>query len=137
MLVLLSVVAGPDYGFAAALGPGTVHVAPDDHHLEVAAKSVVITQADPVDGFRPSGTRLFQSLATVFGPRAIGVIMTGMGVDGVAGLRALRDAGGTCFAQDEATCDVFGMPAAAIAAGIVEQGTPLLAIAGRLVRETR
>jgi two-component system chemotaxis response regulator CheB len=110
-----------------------VYVAPDDRHLEVTRDHLVVAATPPVEGFRPSGTRLFSSLAEVFGPRAIGVIMTGMGHDGVAGLLEMRDAGSAVFAQDETSCDIFGMPGAAVAAGAVTITTPLTEIATRLV----
>ncbi len=110
-----------------------VYVAPDDRHLEVARDRLIVAASPPVEGFRPSGTRLLSSLAAVFGPRAIGVIMTGMGHDGVAGLLEMRDAGSAVFAQDEASCDIFGMPGAALKAGAVVTTTPLAEIPTRLV----
>lgn len=113
--------------------PGAVYVAPDDRHLEVTRDSLVVSSAAPVEGFRPSGTRLFSSLASVFGRNAVGVILTGMGRDGVTGLAELRDAGGAVFAQDEASSDIFGMPGAALEAGVVTETTPLSDIPPRLV----
>ncbi|HET9992405.1 MAG TPA: chemotaxis-specific protein-glutamate methyltransferase CheB [Kofleriaceae bacterium] len=112
---------------------GGVYVAPDDRHLEVSRDRLHVTASPPVEGFRPSGTRLFSSLAAVFGPAAIGVIMTGMGHDGVAGLLEMRDAGSAVLAQDEASCDIFGMPGAAVIAGAVTATTPLSEIPTRLV----
>ena len=112
---------------------GAVYLAPDDRHLEVSHDRLIVAASSPVDGFRPSGTRLFSSLAAVFGPRAIGVIMTGMGRDGVAGLLEMRDAGSAILAQDEASCDIFGMPGAAVSAGAVTTTTPLSEIPTRLV----
>jgi two-component system, chemotaxis family, protein-glutamate methylesterase/glutaminase len=112
---------------------GVVYVAPDDRHLEVSRDRLVISASPPVEGFRPSGSRLFSSLASVFGARAIGVIMTGMGHDGVAGLLEMRDAGSVVLAQDEASCDIFGMPGAAVKAGAVTTTTPLSEIPMRLV----
>ena len=111
----------------------TVYVAPDDLHLEVSRERLLVTETAPVEGFRPSGTRLFSSLAAAFGRRAVGVILTGMGQDGVAGLREMRDAGSVVIAQDEASCDIFGMPGAAYKAGIVPTPTPLSEIPARLV----
>jgi len=113
--------------------PNTVYVAPDDRHLEVARDRLIVTASPPIEGFRPSGTRLLSALAAVFGPRAIGVIMTGMGHDGVAGLLEMRDAGSAVFAQDEESCDIFGMPGAALKAGAVTATTPLAEIPARLV----
>ncbi len=116
-----------------ALQPRTVYLAPDGLHLGVTrAGSVALSDAAPVGGFRPSGSFLFESVARAFGPAAVGVILTGMGEDGVAGLRALRQAGGRILAQDEKSSVVFGMPGAAVAAGVADQVLPLGAMAARL-----
>jgi two-component system chemotaxis response regulator CheB len=115
------------------LRPRTVYVAPDGHHLGVADRSsIAVSCAPAVDGFRPSGTYLFESVARAFGPSSVAVILTGMGSDGVAGLRAVRSAGGFVIAQDEDTSVVFGMPGAAVAAGVAHLTLPLGEIAGRL-----
>jgi two-component system, chemotaxis family, protein-glutamate methylesterase/glutaminase len=120
----------------AKLEPRTTFVAADDRHLEIANDRLVVTAAAPVDGFRPSGTLLFRSLAAQLGNRAIGVILTGMGQDGVAGLREMRSAGAAVFAQDEASCDIFGMPGAALKAGVVTECTPLTDIPARIMAVT-
>ena len=114
------------------LAANTVYVAPDDRHLEASRDHLIVSKTAPVGGFRPSGSRLLSSLAATFGSKAIGVIMTGMGRDGVDGLRALRDAGGAVFAQDEESCDIFGMPGVALQTGVVETTTPLATIPQRL-----
>jgi two-component system chemotaxis response regulator CheB len=92
--------------------PGRVYLAPDEAHLTVGAgnRLVVDPRGAAVDGHRPSGTLLLSSLARVWGRRATGVILTGMGSDGVAGLDEIRRAGGLTIAQDEASSVVFGMP---------------------------
>jgi len=114
---------------------GTVYVAPDNRHLGASGDGrVILSDAPPVGGFRPSGTFLFESLARSFGPAAVGLVLTGMGRDGADGLRTLRNAGGTVVAQDEATCDVFGMPAAAIATGGADYVLPVQAIAAQLTK---
>ena len=114
---------------------GTAYLAPDDHHLGISERStVVLSGAPPVGSFRPSGSFLFESVANVAGAAAIGVILTGMGSDGVEGLRALRSAGGLIIAQDEASCEIFGMPGAAVAAGVTDQVLPLETIAAQLQR---
>jgi two-component system, chemotaxis family, protein-glutamate methylesterase/glutaminase len=77
------------------------------------------------DRYVPSGDRLFTSMARLAGPRAVGVILTGMGDDGVAGARAIREAGGTVIAESEATAIVYGMPGAAARAGVVTQSLAL------------
>ncbi|HVT38365.1 MAG TPA: chemotaxis-specific protein-glutamate methyltransferase CheB [Gemmatimonadaceae bacterium] len=98
-----------------------VYLAPDREHLGLTAGgSIQLSDAPLVGGFRPSATFLFASLAQVLGSAAIGVILTGMGSDGVDGLRALHAAGGTVIAQDEDSSLVYGMPGAAEAAGIVQ-----------------
>ena len=114
---------------------GTVYVAPDNRHLGASADGrVLLSDAPPLGGFRPSGSFLFESLAASFGPSTLGLVLTGMGRDGTEGLRALRRAGGTVLAQDEASCDVFGMPAAAISAGLTDLVLPLPTIASQLTK---
>jgi two-component system chemotaxis response regulator CheB len=114
------------------LRAGTVYLAPDGRHLGVSGRIAELSDAPPIGGFRPSGTFLFESVALAYGASAIAVILTGMGEDGVTGLRAVRRAGGRVIAQDEASSVVFGMPGAAIAAGLADVVLPLDAIAGRL-----
>lgn len=122
-------------GNADPLEPGTVYIAPDACHLTVRpGPRVSLSDSPPVNGFRPSANVLFESAAQVFRERALGVILTGMGSDGVDGLRILADAGGRVIAQDEATSDIFGMPAAAIDAGIADAVLPLPEVAGMLER---
>jgi two-component system, chemotaxis family, protein-glutamate methylesterase/glutaminase len=117
-----------------ALAPRTVYFAPDDRHLGVSPRgAVTLSAGPPVGGFRPSGTPLFESVARCYGAATVAVILTGMGEDGVAGLRAVRSAGGHVLAQDEKTSIVFGMPGAAVAAGLPHAVLPLEAIADRLV----
>ena len=108
------------------LRPGTVYVAVDDHHLCLSSsRKIHLSTAPAVGGFRPSGTVLFESAAKVFGPSAVAVILTGMGRDGVDGLRAIRRAGGRTIAESEATAVVYGMPAAAVRAGLADFILPL------------
>ncbi|RMF80064.1 MAG: chemotaxis response regulator protein-glutamate methylesterase, partial [Nitrospirae bacterium] len=76
---------------------------------------------------------LFLSAAELLGPEAVGVLLTGMGDDGARGLKALREAGAATIGQDEATCVVYGMPAAAAALGACEQILPLERIAEALL----
>ena len=109
-----------------ALKPGTVYLGVDDHHLGVSmARRVHLLTTPPVGGFRPSGSVLFQSVAAAFGRSALAVILTGMGCDGVEGLRAIRRAGGRTIAESEATAIVYGMPAAAVNAGLADFILPL------------
>jgi two-component system chemotaxis response regulator CheB len=115
------------------LAPSTVYFAPEDRHLDVSTRGIVVlSTAPPIGGFRPSATFLFQAAARTFGASAVAVILTGMGDDGVAGLRAVREAGGRVIAQDQASSAVFGMPGAAVAAGVADEVLPADEIAARL-----
>jgi len=114
--------------------PGQVLIAPDDQHLTINSLGVVALNRQPsLHGVRPSADYLFESAARVFGATAIGVILTGMGSDGAAGLLQLRQAGARTIAQDEQTCVVFGMPAVAIKLGAAEQVLPVGKIAPALL----
>lgn len=113
--------------------PGVVYLAPDDAHLEVSPDGLLLlARTPPVGGFRPSATRLFETVAAAYGAAAVGVVLTGMGSDGVAGLAGAREAGMHVIAQDEATSVVWGMPGAAVEKGLADEVLPLGAIAGRL-----
>jgi two-component system chemotaxis response regulator CheB len=115
------------------LRPGTAYLAPDDKQLGVSERStILLSGAAAVGGFRPSASFLFESVAHRYGSSALAVILTGMGRDGVDGLKEVKAVGGTVIAQDEASSDIFGMPAAAIAAGVADMILPLTLIAPRL-----
>ncbi|MCT7374365.1 chemotaxis protein CheB [Chelativorans salis] len=117
------------------LRPGTVYFAPDNRQLGPASRSRVgVKEAPPVNGFRPSGTYLLDSIAHVFGSESLAVILTGMGSDGIEGLRTIRNARGMAIAQDEASSVVFGMPKAAIDSGHVDLVLPLGKIAPEIRR---
>jgi two-component system, chemotaxis family, protein-glutamate methylesterase/glutaminase len=120
------------------LKPGQILVAPTGSHLEIAHRSesglaVKLSPSEPIHGVRPAADVTLKSLARCVGDRAIGVVLTGMGVDGAAGLSAVRQAGGRTIVQDEATAVVFGMPSAAIKAGGVEHIVPLQDIGHKIV----
>ena len=119
-----------------ALKPGHVLLAPSGRHLLIGEGVVRLSHGPPVDTFKPSVTPLFLSAATAYGARACGVILTGMGHDGAAGLRVLHDAGGATLAQDEQSSAVFGMAKAAIDLGAVDRVLPLDEIPGALVALT-
>jgi two-component system chemotaxis response regulator CheB len=122
---------------AEMLEPGTVYVAPDDLHLGVSAtRQAVAIRGDPVNGFRPSASVLFESAANAYGSGLGCVILTGMGSDGVSGLRRVKDRGGYVIAQDEATSLIYGMPGEAVRAGVVDISLPLDVIAESLVSVT-
>ena len=101
------------------LRAGRVYVAPRDAHLSVERGKVALLDTPEVGGFRPSADVLFEGVASAYGREAVGVILSGMGHDGTNGLFKLAAAGGTVVAQSEASSAVFGMPQAAIEAGIV------------------
>ncbi len=104
------------------LRPGTVLLSPDNYHLQIShLGKVVLTQDRPYKGLRPSANYLFGSIARAYGPRAMGVVLTGMGDDGVEGLKQLHQIGALTVAQDEHSSVVYGMPYAAVAQSAVEQ----------------
>jgi two-component system chemotaxis response regulator CheB len=91
----------------------------------------------PEDRYVPSGDRLLASIARVAGSRAIGVILTGMGDDGVEGARAIRRAGGHVIAESEETAVIFGMPRVVIREGLADQVLPAHEIPAALERYMR
>jgi two-component system, chemotaxis family, protein-glutamate methylesterase/glutaminase len=100
---------------------GQVLIAPDDYHLQVNFRGVIeLYRAEPYRGLRPSANYLFHSLARIYGSRALGVILTGMGDDGAEGLEALHNAGGLTIAQDERSSVVYGMPREAVLRNAVD-----------------
>jgi len=110
--------------------PGTVFTAPPNHHLLIDTDGTVsLTQSELVHFVRPSADLMFDSLAATFKGRAIAVVLTGTGSDGAMGISAIKKMGGTVLAQDEATSDFYGMPAAAVHTGDVDLVLPLDEIA--------
>jgi chemotaxis response regulator CheB len=100
------------------LEPGRVYLANDDEHLvALTDKQVGPDRSQAVDGHRPSATVMFESFAARLGARACGVILSGMGKDGVAGMLKMKARGALTLAQDESSCAVYGMPKAAAEAG--------------------
>ncbi|MDI7863377.1 protein-glutamate O-methylesterase CheB [Rhizobiaceae bacterium n13] len=124
----------------ARLEIGKVYLAPGgEHHLQVANQSAPccrLVQRDPVNGHRPSVDVLFDSVAELAGRNAVGVILTGMGRDGAAGLLKMRHAGAKTIGQNEKTCVVYGMPRVAHELGAVEQQLPLGAIGEEILKIT-
>ena len=104
---------------------GTVYIAQPDMHLIVRSGRLVLTDTAQVHFSRPSIDLLFQSVADNYGDRAIGVILSGSGVDGADGTRAIKAKGGTTLAQDPATAAHAGMPQAARATNCVDFTLPL------------
>lgn len=118
--------------------PGRVLIAPGGQHMQLlrsgAQYQVVVLGGPPVNRHRPSVDVLFRSVARYAGSNALGVLMTGMGDDGARGLKAMRDAGATTLAQDEASCVVYGMPKEAVKLGAAERSVPLSAISLEVAR---
>ncbi len=117
--------------------PGTVLIAPAGIHTRLVRRpaGVVVTlDEEPRDALhRPSADVLMASVAEVYGARAVGVVLTGMGSDGTEGLRAIRAAGGRTLAESEETCVIYGMPKAAFEAGVVDRAVPLERVAGEIL----
>ena len=120
--------------------PGNVFIAPGGKHLKVKKTTfglvTVLSQSPPVSGHRPSATVLFTSVAEELGSGAIGVIMTGMGDDGVEGLARIKENGGVTLAQDEETSVIYGMPKVAAEKGYADMVLGLYEIVPRLVNIT-
>jgi two-component system, chemotaxis family, protein-glutamate methylesterase/glutaminase len=120
----------------------TVYIAPGGRQMRLASggegrKIIQITDDPPENNCRPAVDYLFRSVSHHFPGRAMGVILTGMGSDGTLGLRLLKRHGCFVIAQDEASCVVYGMPKAAVDAGVVDVVLPLDAIAGRIITAVR
>jgi two-component system, chemotaxis family, protein-glutamate methylesterase/glutaminase len=115
--------------------PGQVLLAPDDYHLQINGKGLVeLYKGLPYKGLRPSANYLFNSMAEIYGARAMGIILTGMGNDGVDGLDAIYRAGGWTVGQNEQSCVVYGMPREAVERGVIHQTLPPDGIAGVLMK---
>jgi two-component system, chemotaxis family, protein-glutamate methylesterase/glutaminase len=121
----------------AELEPGTVYVAPGESHLLLDKGRRTVLREEPPTLHRPSGDVLLRSVAEHAGPAGVGLVMTGMGDDGAGGLLALREAGGTTFAQDEASCPVFGMPRAARERGATDRLLPPQRLAAEVLEAVR
>lgn len=124
------------------LEAGDVMIAPGDHHMSLRQSvsggvEVVIDQGPPENSCRPAVDVLFRSVAAVYGPRSLGVVLTGMGQDGMLGARQLAAAGADVIAQDEATSVVWGMPGAVVGDGLASDVLPIDQIAATITRRVR
>ncbi len=121
--------------------PGHAYIAPGGTQFHVARSGAnyvaVVDDGPPVNRHKPSVEVLFKSAAAVVGRNAFGIMLTGMGNDGAAAMREMKDAGSYNYVQDEATCIVFGMPREAIAHGAADEVLPLGQIAPALVTRLR
>lgn len=117
--------------------PGHVYIAPGHSHMLVRRSGsnyvIELNQSSPVNHHRPSVEVLFRSAAQCVGANAIGVMLTGMGKDGAVGMMEMRQAGAYNFAQDEATCVVYGMPRAAVEIGATHESVPIGEMARRVL----
>ena len=121
----------------ATIRPGRLYLAPAGRHLIVERVRPTTYRTrltnDPLrQGVRPSVDTLFTSVAEAFGPRAVGVVLTGMGRDGLAGARAIKDRGGVLLAESAETCVVYGMPRTLAEAALADRMVPIDAMAAAI-----
>ena len=117
-----------------AVRPGGVWLAPGDAHMEIAAGGLIkLHQGVPLNSCKPSVDYLFHSAARLYGGSTLALMMTGMGSDGLDGARAVRAAGGSVLAQDEASSAVWGMPGRVVKEGVSCATIALPDLAGELV----
>jgi two-component system chemotaxis response regulator CheB len=120
------------------LAPGTAYIARGDYHMTVERKlgrGLILANQDPPENYcRPAVDVLFRSVARVYGPSVLAVVLTGMGQDGLLGCGAIREAGGDVIVQDEATSVVWGMPGFVARAGLASDVLPLSRISSEVRR---
>lgn len=116
-----------------AVEAGAVLIAPAGQHMRVkrrgSAVRVTLDEEPRSALHRPSADVLMASVAKTYASRSLGVVLTGMGADGVLGMKAIHEAGGMTLAESEETCIIYGMPKAAVEAGVVDQSVPLTRMA--------
>lgn len=117
------------------VAPGIVYIAPGDYHILVGRGDTIYLNQEPHwHGVRPSVDVVMKSVAKTYGKKTIGVVLTGMGVDGRDGVLEIKNMGGTVFAEHESTCVVYGMPRAAVETGAVDRVLVLGRIADELIQ---
>lgn len=120
--------------------PAWAYIAPGGHHLVARANQedgtafVHLDDSPPRGTLRPAADVTMAAVAALYGPRTLGVVLTGMGTDGTEGFRAIRQAGGTTIAQDRQTSLIYGMPRSVVEQGLADQVLPLDEIAPAIVR---
>jgi len=121
--------------------PGQAYVAPGDYHMVVKRDKINVVlsmnQAPPENSCRPAVDVLFRSVVEVYGSGTLGVILTGMGQDGLRGCEYIRDVGGQTLVQDEESSVVWGMPGFVARAGLADRVLPLNQVAAEIVRRVR
>ncbi|MEM9161851.1 MAG: chemotaxis response regulator protein-glutamate methylesterase [Cyanobacteria bacterium P01_F01_bin.4] len=122
----------------SVLHPSKAWMAPGDFHMVVQREGTLVTlqlhQAPPENSCRPSVDVLFRSVAKTYGPGTLGLVLTGMGQDGLNGCEYIREVGGQILVQDEASSVVWGMPGIVAQAGLANQVLPLEQMAGEVVK---
>ena len=118
---------------------GFAYIAPGDSHLVLSectkgSAYMRLDDSQPVQFVRPSADVLFESAARCFGERLLAIVLTGMGMDGANGAKAVKSAGGRVIVQNEATSVIFGMPKAVMQSGAVDQVVPLNRIPVEIVK---
>ena len=120
------------------ISQGRVLIAPGGRHTIITqsqtSRRIHLESGESEHGVSPSVDFAMESAAELYKDKTLGVLLTGMGHDGVKGMTAIKEAGGSTIAEDESTCVVFGMPKAAIDAGVVDEVVPLPKIAETIMR---
>ena len=121
--------------------PGTAYLSPGDKHLSIVKENragfAISLSNEPEDLInRPSVSVMMESVAKGYPGKALGVILTGMGSDGLMGMKKIKETGGKTIAQDEATCVVYGMPKAVVDADLADMVLPIYKIGDEIIRET-
>lgn len=121
--------------------PNTVYIAPGDFHLTVGRHGTTVAaslnQEMPENSCRPAADVLMRSVAATYGSATLGLVLTGMGQDGMRGCQAIHDAGGAVFIQDEASSVVWGMAGAVARQGLADAQLPLAEVANEIARRVR
>ena len=124
----------------ALVEAGKILIAPGDFHMYVEKQGslfrIVLDRSTPLNSCRPSVDALFNSVAMAYGASAVGIVLTGMGQDGLRGAERLKNAGGYVIAQDEASSVVWGMPGFVARAGIADAVVPLTDVVPQLLKQT-
>lgn len=120
------------------VAPGRAYIAPGNYHMVLKRRGtnlvIALNQDPPENSCRPAADVMFRSVSEAYGPRALAVILTGMGKDGLAGIRQMRAIGSPVIAQDKATSTVWGMPGQVVEAGLADRVVPLQGVTAAILR---